>query len=71
MTHPLLISVVEVIDIPVGLEGLMRWQPALHTAGNKAKQKTNGYSLQAILLLTVGSGNLPRQARVNNRKSVS
>lgn len=32
VTHPMLISVVEVINIPVGLEGLMRWQPSLYSS---------------------------------------
>ena len=31
VTHPMLIAVAEAINIPVGLEGLMRWQPALHS----------------------------------------
>ena len=31
VTQPMLISVVEVINVPVGLEGLMRWQPALYS----------------------------------------
>lgn len=33
VTHPMLISVVEVVNIPVGLEGLMRWQPSLYSPG--------------------------------------
>jgi hypothetical protein len=67
VTHPMLISVVEVINIPVGLEGLMRWQPALHTAcektkRNEAKKKRLFFVSSAVSLWSISmEGNLPRQ----------